>query len=161
MPVTERMQMAEEQTQHTPSTQISPPASDVSTRTMTAEESKQELREAIKGSNQILASATTTLALFPDTMIIDRAKVTITKRSFFRVADVMSIRVEDVLNAVCSVGPFLGTVTVVSRVLSSDQTTTIGRFWRADAKRLKRVLQGYIIAPAAQYRPAAIWVPRS
>lgn len=126
--------------------QVSPPTDDTETRTMTAKESREELKQAIKGSNQVLAEATTVLQLFPDTMTVDRAKLTITKRAFFRVAEVMSMRIEDVLNATCTVGPFLGTVTVVSRVMNQDQTSTIGPFWRADAKRLKRVIQGYVIA---------------
>jgi len=58
----------------------------------------------------------------------------------------MSVRIEDVLNATCTVGPVFGTVTIVSRVMNANQDTTIGRFWRRDAKRLKRVLQGYVIA---------------
>jgi hypothetical protein len=126
--------------------QFSPPAATQAPRTMTAEETRQELRQAIRGSNQILASSHTVLALFPDTVIIDRAKVTVTKRQFYRTADVMSVRIEDVLNATCTVGPVFGTVTIVSRVMNVNQNTTIGRFWRGDAKRLKRVLQGYVIA---------------
>ena len=127
--------------------QASPPVSQPAARNMTPEEAKKELSQAIEGSNDILSSATTVLSPFPDTMIIDRAKVTITKRTFFRTAQVMSIRIEDVLNAATSVGPFLGTVTVVSRVMNTDQPAVhIGPFWRADAKRLKRVLQGYVIA---------------
>jgi hypothetical protein len=129
-----------------PIPQYSPPTVAQTPRTMTAQESRQELQQAIQGSNQILASAHTVLALFPDTLIIDRAKVTVTKRQFFRMADVMSVRIEDVLNATCTVGPLFGTVSIVSRVMSANQSTTIGRFWRADAKRLKRILQGYIIA---------------
>jgi hypothetical protein len=113
---------------------------------MTAEESRAKLEQAIQGSNQVLASATTVLALFPDKMIVDRAKVTIIKRQFFRMAEVMSIRIEDILNATSTVGPFLGTVSIVSRVLNDEQTARIGKFWRADAKRLKRVIQGYVIA---------------
>ena len=137
--------MAEDdQKQTTP--QVSPPASEESQRAMSAEEAKQELQEAIRGSNEVLATATTVLTLFPDTMTIDRAKVTIIKRNFYRMADVMSMRIEDVLNATSTVGPFLGTVSVTSRVLNDDQTSTIGKFWRSDAKRLKRVIQGYVIA---------------
>jgi len=111
-----------------------------------ADETRHELQEAIQGSNQIIASARTVLAIFPDTIIIDRAKVTVIKRQFFRMAEVMSVRIEDVLNATCTLAPFFGTVTVVSRVMNENQTTTIGNFWRADAKRIKRILQGYIIA---------------
>jgi hypothetical protein len=126
--------------------QFSPPPTDLTDHTMSAEESRLELQHAIRGSNQVLASTHTVLALFPDTMIIDRAKVTITKRQFFRMADVMSVRIEDVLNATCTLGPVFGTVTIVSRVMSENQTITIGRFLREEAMRLKRVLQGYVIA---------------
>jgi hypothetical protein len=126
--------------------QYSPPASEPMSRAMTPDETRKELRQAIEGSNQVLASAHSVLALFPDTMIIDRAKVTVIKRQFFRMAEVRSVRIEDILNATCTVGPIFGTVSFVSRVMNDDQTTSIGRFWRSDAKRLKRVLQGYIIA---------------
>jgi len=129
-----------------PTVQVSPPVSEEEHRSMTAEESREELQQAIQGSNQVLFSASTVLSIFPDTMIIDRAKVTITKRSFYRTADVMSMRIEDVLNATCTVGPVFGTVSMTSRVLNEDQTSSIGRFWRADAKRLKRIIQGYVIA---------------
>lgn len=131
---------------YSPTPQYSPPRAETSSRTMSADESRQELKQAIRGSNQVLASAHTVLQLFPDVMIIDRAKVTVTKRQFFRTAEVMSVRVEDVLNATCTVGPLFGSVTVISRIMNADQSTTVGRFLRDDAKRLKRVLQGYIIA---------------
>lgn len=136
--------MTETPSPNTP--QISPPVVESTRRSMSAEESRAELKQAITGSNQVLARANTVLALFPDMMIIDRAKVTITKRSFFRAAEVMSMRIEDVLNITCSVGPLLGTVSVTSRVMNVDQITHIGKFWRDDAKRLKRVGQGYVIA---------------
>jgi hypothetical protein len=140
----EHIIVAEDPVQDIP--KVSPPVSDSSERTMSAEEAKKELADAITGSNQVLYQSTTVLALFPDTMIIDRAKLTITTRSFFRTAEVMSMRIEDVLNITCSVGPFLGTVSVTSRVMNSDQITHIGKFWRDDAKRLKRIGQGYVIA---------------
>ncbi len=126
--------------------QLSPPASETGARTLTPQESKQELREAIKGSNQVLVSATAALSLFPDTLTVDRAKLTITKRTFFRTAEVMSMRIEDILNVTATVGPFLGTVKIVSRVMNDEQAATVGPFWRHDAVRAKRITQGYIIA---------------
>lgn len=128
------------------SSQVSPPASEQTVRTQTPEESKKELQEAIQGSNQLLVSATTVLTLFPDTFTVDRAKLTVTKRTFFRVAEVISMRIEDVLNVTATVGPFFGTVKVVSRVLNAEKPYTAGKFWREDAMRIKRVLQGYVIA---------------
>lgn len=129
-----------------PIPQYSPPTTETGSRKMSPEETRNELREAIQGSNEVLASAHTVLNLFPDTITIDRAKVTVTKRQFFRMAEVMSVRIEDVLNATCTVAPLFGAISLVSRVMNENQTITIGNFWRSDAKRIKRVLQGYIIA---------------
>lgn len=122
--------------------QMSPPVPE----SKSAEVSKQELREAIEGSNQVLAQATTVLSLFPDTLTVDRAKLTIKKRTFFRAAEVMSMRIEDILNVTATLGPFLGNVKIASRVMNEDQDSTVGRFWRRDAERIKRITQGYIIA---------------
>lgn len=126
--------------------QLSPPAEQPEQRVMSPEESKQELREAIRGSNQVLASATTTLSLFPDTLTIDRAKLTVTKRTFISTAEVMSIRVEDILNVTAAVGPFFGSIKIISRVMSPEKPYLLGRFWRSDAMRMKRIIQGYVIA---------------
>ena len=136
-----------EQEEQTPTThQFSPPASESSTKSLTSEESKQELKDAIKGSNEVLATATTTLTLFPDTLTVDRAKLTIAKRSFFRTAEIMSMRIEDILNVTTTVGPLFGNIKIISRVMNRDQDATVGRFWRKDAQRLKRITQGYVIA---------------
>ena len=109
---------------------------------------KEELRNAIRGSNQVLATASTVfpLTLFPDTITVDRAKVTITRRNFFKAAEVMSLRIEDILNVTANVGPLFGSVKIASRVFSSEKPYVVDRFWREDALKLKRVMQGYIIA---------------
>lgn len=44
--------------------QTSPPVEESEHQVATPEESRQELREAIRGSNQVLATATTTLTFF-------------------------------------------------------------------------------------------------
>jgi hypothetical protein len=126
--------------------QVSPPVEEDRPKVSTPEESKQELREAIIGSSQVLATATTIVPLFPDTLTVDRAKVTVTKRQFFSTAEVMSMRIEDILNVTASVVPFFGSVKIVSRVMNEEKPYVIGPFWRDDAIRLKRVLQGYVIA---------------
>jgi hypothetical protein len=126
--------------------QASPPVVQPEIRSLTPEESKKELQQAIQGSNEILVTATTTLTLFPDTVTIDRAKLTVTKRTFFSTAEVMSIRVEDILNVTATVGPFFGSLKITSRVFNSEKPYTVGRFWREDALRLKRITQGYVIA---------------
>lgn len=139
--------MNNQQNQPRATPQTSPPVGDDPKRAANPEESKQELREAIQGSKEVLATATTffPLTLFPDTITVDRAKLTVTKRTFVSSAQIMSMRIEDVLNVTAAVGPFFGSVEIVSRVLNSEPYV-IDRFWRDDALRLKRVTQGYIIA---------------
>jgi hypothetical protein len=126
--------------------QVSPPVGESRPKVSTPEESKQELRQAIQGSEQVLASATTITPLFPDSLTVDRAKVTVTKRTFFSTAEVMSMRIEDILNVTASVVPFFGSVKIVSRVMNTEKPYVIGPFWRHDAIRLKRITQGYVIA---------------
>lgn len=126
--------------------QLSPPADRQKPRKASREETKQELQQAIQGSNEILATATTVLTFFPDTLTLDRAKLTVTKRQFFKTAEVMSIRIEDLLNITAAVDMFFGSIKMSSRVMNTDNPYAIGNFWRRDAIHLKRVTQGYIIA---------------
>ena len=107
-----------------------------------------ELAHVIEQSNEVLAKATTVfpLSLFPDTIILDRTKLTVIKRNFFFSEQVMSIRIEDILNVSATVGPFFGSVTIATRVMSSDDHFTIRNFTREDAQHLKHMIQGYVIA---------------
>jgi hypothetical protein len=126
--------------------QMSPPAQQPQASVSTPFESKQKLREAIRGSGQVLTTVTTALTPFPDTLTVDRAKLTLTRRTFFSTAEVMSIRIEDILNVTTTVGPVFGSVKIVSRVMNTEQPYVINHFWRKDAVRFKRITQGYIIA---------------
>jgi hypothetical protein len=113
----------------------------------TKEPPKRELSEVIKGSNDVLVSASTVFPfnLFPDTITVDRTKLTIRKRTFLRSAELVSMRIEDVLNITASVGPIFGSVRITSRVLN-DKPYSVDHFWRDDALKVKRIAQGYIIA---------------
>ncbi len=107
-----------------------------------------ELKRIVSRSHETLANANTVfpLTLFPDTITVDRTKVTITRRDFFWSSDVLSIRIEDVLNVAVSVGPLFGSLTIASRVMSTVDHFRIDHFWRHDAIRLKHIIQGYMIA---------------
>ncbi len=111
-------------------------------------EAEAQLKHAIQGSQEVLATATTVFpfTLFPDTVTIDRTKVTVTHRSFLRVAEIVSIRIEDILNVTANVGPLLGSLHVTARIFSPDKPYEINFLWREDALRLKRIMQGYVIA---------------
>ena len=113
-----------------------------------AEEAQEQLTQAIVSARKPLATATTVFpfTLFPDTIIVDRTKITITHRVFFWTAEVISIRVEDVLNVMADVGPLFGSVKIVTRFFNADKPYTVNYLWRSDALRIKRILQGYVIA---------------
>lgn len=110
--------------------------------------STADIEQLVEHSNEELASASTVFPLefFPDTITLDRTKLTVTRRDFFFTSDVMSIRIEDILNVTSYVGPFFGALTIATRVLSSDDHFTIRHLWRQDAIHLKHMIQGYIIA---------------
>jgi hypothetical protein len=108
----------------------------------------KDLKKLVELSHEVLMSANTVfpVTLFPDTVTVDRTKVTITRRDFFWSSDVMSIRIEDVLTVSASVGPIFGSLTIASRVMSTIDHFQINHFWRNDAIRLKHMIQGYVIA---------------
>lgn len=107
----------------------------------------RKIIEAIGHSQEILFIASTVFpfALFPDTVAVDREKVTVVNRTFFRVAEIVSIRIHDVLNVTVDVGPFFGAVKIQTRYFESD-IHYIKFLRRKDALTLKRLLQGFVIA---------------
>src|SRR5665213_3034455 len=58
-----------------PPTQLSPPAD--KGEESTYEGTKNELEEAIEGSNDVLVEGSTTLTLLQDKIVLDRAKLTV------------------------------------------------------------------------------------
>ena len=107
-----------------------------------------KLRNIARKSHEVLVSVNTVfpLTFFIDTVIVDRTKVTIIYRTFFFTARTISIRIEDILNVTCSVGPFFGSVMISSRVMNSTDHFEVNRMWRHDATVLKHIIQGYMIA---------------
>lgn len=106
-----------------------------------------ELKKVVAHSHEIIANARTVLPFFfPHEIILDRTKVIIIKRIFFWSRDVISIRIEDVLNVSGTVGPMFGSITIASRVMSTIDHFEVDRFWRDDARRMVRVIEGYLVA---------------
>lgn len=107
-----------------------------------------ELRKKVQRSHQVLAivRAVFPLSLFPDSIVVDRTKVTIIHRTFFWSAETISFQIEDILNVSASVGPFFGSLTIASRVMSTEDHFRVDRLWRRDAIALKHIIQGYVIA---------------
>lgn len=84
-------------------------------------------------------------ALFPDTLTLDREKLTIANRSFFRVAKIITVPITSMISAEADVGPFFGTVRMTSKYFI-DNTHEVKYLWRHDATAIHRLLQGFIIA---------------
>lgn len=83
--------------------------------------------------------------LFPDTVRLDREKLTIANRIFFRIAKVTSVPIADILSVEVDVGLFFGSVKLRSRYFFTNPRS-VTYLWRHDAVKLQRLLQGYIIA---------------
>jgi hypothetical protein len=125
-----------------------PPNITLHTHGTTSNNTVRRLKEAIGNSQEVLLTATTVFpfTLFPDTVTVDREKISIAHRFFFRVAEVVSMRIEDILNVTADVGPLFGSISVLTRFFDPDKPYTVNYLWREDALRLKRILQGYVIA---------------
>ncbi len=108
---------------------------------------KQNLAVLTVESDEKLYEATTVFpfVLFPDTITLDRVKLTITKRTFFRVAKSVSLQIGDIQSAESSVGPLFGALSISSKYFS-PKTRSIEYLKRQDAIRIQQLLQGFIIA---------------
>lgn len=110
---------------------------------------EQQLKEAIGHASDMLMTASTVFpfTLFPDTVTIDRSKLSVTKRFFFAVSEAFSFRIEDILNVTADTGPFFGSLQITTRFFTTEKKPyQVSYLWRSDALRIKRILQGYIIA---------------
>lgn len=124
-------------------------------------QAQQQLYDAIGASHAPLVNATTVFpfTLFPDTVIVDRQKLTVAHRIFFRVAEVVSIRIEDILNVTADVGPLFGSLKISTRFFDPDKPYAVNYLWRSDALKIKRIMQGYIIAIQKKIDCSALATP--
>jgi len=109
--------------------------------------SEIELNKVTLRSHEIMFKAKTVFPfdLFPDTVVIDREKLTIVERLFFFVGRTISVPVRDILSVEVDTGPFFGQIKLVSRYFFTNPQS-IHFLWRSHAIKLQRLLQGYIIA---------------
>jgi hypothetical protein len=115
-----------------------------------SEPAKDETHELIgiaAKSHDILHKANTVFpfTLFPDTITLDREKLTVASRYFFNIAKITSVPVRDILSVEAHLGPFFGSLRTSSRYFITNPYN-ISFLKRIDAVHLQRLLQGYIIA---------------
>jgi hypothetical protein len=110
------------------------------------DDSLQALNRAVWDSNEVLVTASTTSKLHRDTLTLNRAKLFSIKRSVLGAVDDMSVRIEDVQNVNATLGPISGTIKIVTKFTGPNSPYSIGPFRRKDTLKLKRIIQGYVIA---------------
>lgn len=98
-------------------------------------------------SDEILFKARTVFPfdLFPDSIVLDKEKLTIIQRVFFFTARIISVPMRDILSVEADIGPFFGSLHMNSRYFFTNPQS-IHFLWRSHALKLQRLLQGYIIA---------------
>lgn len=108
------------------------------------DEHTEKLYDAAVKSNDILYKCDTVFPFtpFPDTITIDREKLTIAYRLFFKIAQISSTPLDDVESVDANVGPFFGSIVVTSKFFVNN-TRTVKFLAREDAVKIQRILQGY------------------
>lgn len=107
----------------------------------------EKLIELTEKSHDVLFTADTVFpfTLFPDTITLDREKLTLVDRFFFRTAKVITVPISSMISADANVGPFFGSIHMTSKYFI-DNTHLVKFLWRQDAEEVHRLLQGFIIA---------------
>lgn len=113
------------------------------------EQNPDEMHNVVERSREILCGAKTVILpynIFPDTVTVDRMKVTINLWQTLFTHKVVTLRIEDILNVSARTGLLFGSLTISTRVMNSTDHFRIDGFWNRDVSRLKRLIQGYMIA---------------
>jgi hypothetical protein len=109
-----------------------------------AKESGDVLRK-VGASQEILFTAKTVFpfTLVPDTISVDRTNLTIAHRIIFRVATIVTIKIEDIHNIAPNVGPIFGSLRIVTNFYDSESPYTVNYLKREDALKVARIVKGY------------------
>lgn len=118
---------------------------------LTTEQEPQEVHEKLiditeKAQDVLFKSDTVfPFTLFPDTITLDREKLTVATRYFFRVAKIVSVPVNSISSAEVDVGPFFGSLHMASKFFVQNKYT-VNFLSRENAIELHSLLQGFMIA---------------
>jgi hypothetical protein len=107
----------------------------------------EKLIDITEKAQDVLFEADTVfpLTLFPDTITLDREKLTVATRAFFRTAKIVSVPVSSISSAEVDVGPFFASLHMASKFFVQN-TYSVNYLKRRDAAKLHKLLQGFIIA---------------
>lgn len=119
------------------------PANQTKSKTKNA---SKKLEALVNSSEEVIFCATTVFHFSPERyeLLIDRAKITVIKRTFLLADSITSIGLSDMLSVKLSVGPFFGSLILNARYV--DQPIVITYLSRNKAFRAKRIIEGLIVA---------------
>lgn len=108
---------------------------------------EQQLQDVVDESHTVLAKARAVFPfeLFPDTISIDRHKLTIIHREFFGVEKTVSVPIENIKNVEADIGPFFGCITITSDLFINN-TQTVNYMTSREANRFQKLVQGAVVA---------------
>jgi hypothetical protein len=84
-------------------------------------------------------------SLFPDSINIDRRKITVIHRAFLAKSVVVSVPLADIHRVELSTGMLLGSLKIMAKFFD-DEPLTVNSLKTSDAFLVKRLLVGFIIA---------------
>jgi hypothetical protein len=128
-----------------------PPEQNPTANDMAGQEEPQDVHEKLiditEKAQDILFQADTVFpfTLFPDTITLDREKLTVATRYFFRTAKIVSVPVSSISSAEAEVGIFFGSLHMASKFFVQNKYT-VNFLNRSDALKIQHLLQGFIIS---------------
>lgn len=122
---------------------------------------QQKLERAVRESCEAIIEVKTVFpfTLFPNTITIDRHKLTLTYRSFFNAEESISVPIPNLKNIQASLDPFFGSLVITSDHFVNN-TQEIKFLKREDAKEIQRLVQGAMIANTEKIDVSKVEVPQ-
>ncbi len=109
---------------------------------------EQQEKEVVKGlvrqARRVLVEARShrfPMDLFPDTITVDEAKVTVITRRFFWSSEVHGVDLKDVTNVFINTSPFFAQLVIVSKTFE-ENVIKISSMWMKDAVYVRRIIEG-------------------
>lgn len=111
------------------------------------QEVHEKLIDITEKAQDVLYQADTIFpfTLFPDTITLDREKLTVATRYFFRTAKIISVPISSISTAEIDLGPFFASLHLASKFFVQNKYT-VNMLTRKDATEIQQLLQGFIIA---------------
>jgi hypothetical protein len=106
----------------------------------------ERLHDLVEGSHHTLLNVKTVFpfVLFPDTLHIDRKKLTLVHQYSFFTAKTISVPLDDILNVEANIGPLFGSLILTSKYFKNN-TQSINFLHRKDAIKAQLLLQGHMV----------------